>query len=82
MTTQEAGISLLRLGQEMKRIIEDSVGSVTFMSISAYDNGNIVVRTMDERNGVNIPLDAVLFNDGVARVNGVSSDLDRKDGTA
>jgi hypothetical protein len=37
---------------------------------------------MDERNGVKIPLDAVLFNDGEARVNGVHLNLDRKDGAA
>ena len=73
MTTQEAGIALLQLGQEMKRIIEQSVGDVTFMSISAYDNGNIVVRTQDasNENRIRIPLDAVLFSDGTARVNGV-----------
>ena len=84
MTTQEAGIALLQLGQEMKRIVEESVGSVTFMSISAYDNGNIVVRTHDEdadRN-IRIPLHAVRFNDGTARVNGVWVDLDNKEGAA
>jgi hypothetical protein len=53
------------------------------MSISAYDNGNIVVRTQDESEGthrINIPLDAVLFSDGVARVNGVTLDLDGEEG--
>lgn len=85
MTKQTAGIALLRLGQEMKRIVEESCDSVTFMSISVYDNGNIVVRTLDESEGahrVNIPLDAVLYNDGVARVNGVILDLDGEEGAA
>ena len=85
MTKQTAGIALLRLGQEMKRIVEESCGSVTFMSISAYDNGNIVVRTQDESEGtnrINIPLDVVLFSDGVARVNGVTLDLDGEEGAA
>ena len=85
MTKQAAGIALLRLGQEMKRIVEESCDSVTFMSISVYDNGNIVVRTLDESDGahrVNIPLDAVLYNDGVARVNGVMLDLDGEEGAA
>lgn len=85
MTKQTAGIALLRLGQEMKRIVEESCGSVTFMSISAYDNGNIIVRTLDDSEGahrVNIPLDAVLYNDGVARVNGVNVDLDGGEGAA
>jgi hypothetical protein len=85
MTKQAAGIALLRLGQEMKRIVEESCGRVTFMSISAYDNGNIIVRTQDESDGlhrVNIPLDAVLFSDGVARVNGVTLDLDGEEGAA
>lgn len=85
MTKQTAGIALLRLGQEMKRIVEESCDSVTFMSISVYDNGNIVVRTLDESDGahrVKIPLDAVLWNDGVARVNGVLYDLDGGEGAA
>lgn len=85
MTKQTAGIALLRLGQEMKRIVEESCDNVTFMSISVYDNGNIVVRTLDESDGahrVNIPLDAVLYNDGVARVNGVMLDLDGEEGAA
>lgn len=85
MTKQTAGIALLRLGQEMKRIVEESCGSVTFMSISAYDNGNIGVRVQDEsdsRYRLNIPLDAVLFSDGVARVNGVMLDLDSEEGAA
>lgn len=85
MTKQTAGIALLRLGQEMKRIVEESCDNVTFMSISVYDNGNIVVRTLDESDGahrVNIPLDAVLYNDGVAWVNGVLHDLDGGDGAA
>lgn len=85
MTKQTAGIALLRLGQEMKRIVEESCGRVTFMSISAYDNGNIIVRTQDESDGlhrVNIPLDAVLFSDGVARVNGEFVDLDGEEGAA
>jgi hypothetical protein len=85
MTKQTAGIALLRLGQEMKRIVEESCGRVTFMSISAYDNGNIIVRTQDESDGlhrVNIPLDAVLFSDGVARVNGEFVDLDSEEGAA
>lgn len=83
MTKQTAGIALLRLGQEMKRIVEESCDSVTYMSISAYDNGNIVVRTQAEDDGihrVNIPLDAVLFSDGVARVNGVTLDPDSEEG--
>ena len=84
MTKQEAGIALLRLGQEMKRIVEESCGNVTFMSISAYDNGNIVVRTHEEDKDSNIrvPLDAVRFNDGTARVNGAWLDLDGEDGAA
>lgn len=85
MTKQTAGIALLRLGQEMKRIVEESCGSVTFMSISAYDNGNIVVRVQDysdSRYRLTIPLDAVLFSDGVARVNGEFVDLDGEEGVA
>lgn len=85
MTKQTAGIALLRLGQEMKRIVEESCGSATFMSISVYNNGNIVVRTRDESDGahrVKIPLDAVLWNDGVARVNGEFVDLDSEEGAA
>lgn len=85
MNKQTAGIALLRLGQEMKRIVDESCGSVTFMSISAYDNGSIVVRVQDESDGINrinIPLDAVLFSDGVARVNGVFVDLDGEEGAA
>lgn len=85
MNKQTAGIALLRLGQEMKRIVDESCGSVTFMSISAYDNGSIVVRVQDESDGINrinIPLDAVLFSDGVARVNGEFVDLDGEEGAA
>lgn len=83
MTEQTAGIALLRLGQEMKRIVEESVGKVSFMSISAYDNGNIVVRTLDYSDSayrVKLPLDAILWNDGAARVNGVMLDLDSEEG--
>ena len=84
MTTQEAGIALLQLGQEMKRIIEQSAVNVTFMSISAYDNDNIVVRTqgVSDENCIYIPIDAVRFSDGTARVNGVWVDLDQKEGAA
>lgn len=83
MTNQTAGIALLRLGQEMKRIVEESCGSVTFMSISAYDNGNIVVRVNDEHGNVHrVPLIAVLDADGRAQVNCAEVDLEQKEGAA